>query len=139
MPSAQNFTKCFISGTRQRMSLTSAQTRTLDKDTTLGKAALCRVLRVDTRQRRPLCRVLRGNTRQRLSLPSVNVSHSANFGPPLNQPAAVSSLPSVQRQHSAKYNFFWLLHFKIFHLSTHHMWYSMLKFGVFLNLFAIFN
>jgi len=92
----------FISGTRQRMSLPSAQTRTIDNDTTLGKASLCRVLRVGTRQRRHLCRVLRHATRQRLSLPSVNVSHSANFGPPLNQPAAVSSLPSVQMQHSAK-------------------------------------
>ena len=35
--------------------------------------------------------------------------------------------------------FFLLLHFKNFHLSTYHIWYSMLKFGVFLNLFAIFN
>ena len=42
----------FISGTRQKMSLSSAQTSTLDKDTTLGKATLCRVLRLDTRQRR---------------------------------------------------------------------------------------
>ena len=64
LPSAKNFTEYFISGTRQRMSLPSIQTRTLDKDTTLGKAALCRVLRVDTRQRRHLCRVLS----QRLTL-----------------------------------------------------------------------
>jgi hypothetical protein len=35
--------------------------------------------------------------------------------------------------------FFPLLPSKLFLLSTYNMWYSMLKFGIFLDIFAIFN
>jgi len=34
---------------------------------------------------------------------------------------------------------FSLLNLKLFLISTYNMWYSMLKFAVFLSLFAIFN
>jgi len=70
LPSAKNFAEYFISGTRQRMSLPSAQTRTLDNDTTLGKAGLY-VLFVECLDmslgKDFLCRVSTSHTRQILA------------------------------------------------------------------------
>ena len=48
-------------------------------------------------------------------------------------------LPSVFCGSRQNNNFFSLLTLKLFLFFTYNMWYSMLKFGIFLYLFVIFN
>ena len=115
--------------TRQKTYLPSVGNKTLGKQQqdTRQKTATC-----DGRQSgcRPLelCRVSVSDTRQRESLPSVFIWHSAN-----------RFVCRVFYFGTREIKKFFPLSLKLFLLSTYNMWYSMLRFGIFLDPFDNFN
>ena len=114
-PSVKEFAQCHFSGTRQTTFLPSVAQKTLSK---------------------------KENTRQLACLPSVFFRHSANKALPsvifltLGKEASLPSVFSGTRQINKLFS---LLPLKLFLLFTYNMWYSILKFGNFLYLFAIIN
>ena len=136
------FTECLQVKTRQNKYTRQKTYLPSVGNKTLGKAQRDTRQRIDTRQKtttcdshqpgcRPLelCRVSVSDTRQRESLSSVFIWHSAN--------RFVCRVFYFGTRRIKK--FFPPLTLKLFLLSTYNMWYSRLRFGIFLNPFAIFN
>ena len=153
LPSAWGFTECILSGTRQTSSLPSAAKNTLGKIMSLGKQTLCRVLKnirqtmkkhsAKHRHSTTNCHV---DIRQLVCRP-LEVYWVSVSGTRQRNKFAECFFCTRQRNKFAECffcppqinKFFSLLTLKLFLLSTYNMWYSMLRFGIFLDLFAIFN